>query len=63
MFDPNLYEKGVDPYMHALVYYTLGDIRDVVKYSMGAAELMCRRKGHYGPWDKKLIKLGKKLGL
>jgi len=64
VFDPNLYEKGVDPYISpGAVYYALGDVRDAVKYSMAAAELMCRRKGHCGPWDKKLIKLGKKLGL
>jgi hypothetical protein len=62
VFDPNLHEKGIDPYIDLQTYYDLGNILWTITYSLSEAGRMMLDSETYGPWHQKLIDLDRKIG-
>ena len=61
VWDTSLFERDLNPLVDRRVYYALGDIRWMVRYTMREVRQMTLRKGTYGPWHKRLLKLDKRL--
>jgi hypothetical protein len=62
VFDPNLHEKGIDPYIPLQAYYDIGNILWTITYSLQEASEKMLETGVYGPWHQKLIDLDRKIG-
>lgn len=61
VFDPNLHEKGIDPFIDLQTYYDLGNIKWTVRYPIGSTRKRLNETEHWGPWHQKLIDLGKEI--
>jgi len=62
VFDPSLYEKGIEPFFPLRSYYEIGNIEWTVRYPVESATRLMHVSGNFGPWHQKLIDLDREIG-